>query len=99
MKELIGRIARSVAPRTMTNLETITRFDAEYEQHGARILMYERELRELRREIDSMRREQRRVVELYDAVFEHARRNGGAAGRAAAQDRAAQDDSEVTTDR
>ncbi|MFD1717010.1 hypothetical protein [Georgenia deserti] len=79
MKDAIGRLARRIAPRTMTNLETISRWDSEYEDHGPRIVVYERELRELRREVDAMRREQRRVVELYDAVFEHARRTGASA--------------------
>ncbi|GAA4421598.1 hypothetical protein GCM10023169_14610 [Georgenia halophila] len=78
MKDIVGNVVRRIAPRTMQNLETINRWDAEYEDHGPRILMYERELREMRREIDAMRREQRRVTELYDAVFEHARRSGTA---------------------
>ncbi|MGC0273776.1 hypothetical protein ACO0LV_12370 [Pseudactinotalea sp. Z1739] len=76
MKQKLANLVRRVAPRTVQNLEAITRWDAEYEDNGPRILVYERELRELRREVDAMRREQRRVVELYDAVFEHARGSG-----------------------
>lgn len=74
MKQAIAKLARRIAPRTVQSLELITRWDAEYEDQGPRIMVYERELRELRREIDAMRREQRRVVELYDAVFDHVRR-------------------------
>lgn len=75
MKNFLANLARRVAPRTVKNLESITRMDVEYEDGAGRIVFYERELRELRREVDAMRREQRRVIELYDAVFEHARRD------------------------
>lgn len=68
---------RRIAPRTVQNLESITRWDAEYEENGPRILLYERDLRDLRREVDAIRTEQRRVVELYDAVFQFVRANGG----------------------
>lgn len=65
------------APRTVQNLQSISRWDAEYEENGPRIVLYERDLRDLRREVDAIRTEQRRVVELYDAVFEYVRANGG----------------------
>jgi len=68
---------KRLAPRTVQNLESITRWDSEYEENGPRIVLYERDLRDLRREVDAIRTEQRRVVELYDAVFEYVRANGG----------------------
>lgn len=76
MKRWVARKVRALAPRTVRNLEAVGRVGAEYEASGARVILFEREVRELRRELDAMRRENRRVVELYDAVFEYVRHQG-----------------------
>ncbi|MEP6851196.1 MAG: hypothetical protein ABJA87_00790 [bacterium] len=72
MNEYIKKAARRVAPRTVNNIRTLATLDQQFEQGPARFISYERELRELRREIDELRRDNRRVAELYDAVFEWA---------------------------
>lgn len=77
LEKWVATKMKRLAPRTVQSLESITRWDAEYEENGPRILLYERDLRDLRREVDAIRTEQRRVVELYDAVFEYVRANGG----------------------
>ena len=41
------------------------------------LISYERELRTLRREVDELRRENRRVAELYDVFFQWAHQNVG----------------------
>ena len=86
MKHLLGKIARRIAPRTLTNLQRLSGLNEEFDQGPARFINYERELRALRREIDELRRENRRVAELYDVVFEWAHQNAAARGVAPAVD-------------
>ena len=80
VRKWVADRARSVAPRTMSNLEALSRANAEFDGSGPRMIVYERELRDLRREVDSLRREHRRVIELYDAVFDYVRANGAGQG-------------------
>lgn len=75
-KKWAAKRLRALAPRTFRNLESMSRINAEYELDGKRMIVYERELREMRREIDALRREHRRVIELYDAVFDYVRDGG-----------------------
>lgn len=80
MKLFLSKLANRVAPRTVSNLRTLSALDQEFDQGSARFVNYERELRALRREIDELRRDNRRVAELYDAVFERAKHDADAAG-------------------
>jgi hypothetical protein len=80
VRKFLANLANKAAPRTMSNLRRMERLDPELEQGPSRFLAYERELRELRREIDELRRDHRRVAELYDAVFEWARRDAAQRG-------------------
>lgn len=84
MKKIFVAIAQRLAPRTLTNLRALSTLDEEFNQGPERFLNYEREIAELRREIDELRRDNRRVAELYDAVFEYAK--AGAKARGAAPD-------------
>lgn len=80
MRKFLSRMVNRAAPRTMSNLRRMERFDPELDQGPSRFLAYERELRDLRREIDELRRDNRRVAELYDAVFAWAHRDAAARG-------------------
>jgi transposase len=93
VKHLLGKIARRIAPRTLANLQRLSGLNEEFDQGPARFVNYERELRALRREIDELRRDNRRVAELYDVVFEWAHQNAAERGVAPVVDAAA------TTDR
>jgi len=93
VKNLLGKIARRIAPRTLTNLQRLSGLNEEFDQGPARFVNYERELRALRREIDELRRDNRRVAELYDAVFAWAHQNAADRGVAPSVDAAS------TTDR
>jgi len=84
VKKLLAKLAQRLAPRTLTNLRTLAVLDEEFNQGPERFLNYERELAALRREVDELRRDNRRVAELYDVVFEWAR--AGAAARGATPD-------------
>lgn len=76
MKKLLSTAAQRLAPRTLRNLRRLSALDPELERGLPLVLTYERELRALQREVDELRRDHRRVAELYDAVFEWARTNG-----------------------
>lgn len=73
MRGYIGRMLRRLAPRTMDNLVYLSKTK---ENHGGvtqRLHDYERELRELRMEIEELRLESLRVYELYEEIFDEAR--------------------------
>ena len=76
MKKLLSTAAERLAPGTFKNLRRLSALDPELERGLPLVLTYERELRALQREVDELRRDHRRVAELYDAVFEWARANG-----------------------
>jgi transposase len=86
VKNFLGRLARRLAPRTLTNLQRLSALNEEFDQGPARFINYEREIRALRREIDELRRDNRRVAELYDVMFEWAHQNAAARGVAPAVD-------------
>lgn len=73
MKRLIARMARKVAPRTFENLKYISRTRTASGDVMDRLLVYEENLKQLKTELDEMRRDQRRMAELYDLVFERVR--------------------------
>lgn len=80
MKRLLMRTANRLAPRTVSNLRQLSALDEEFAEDPARFISYEREIRELRREIDELRRDNRRVAELYDVVYAWCRQNAAARG-------------------
>ncbi|WP_402466778.1 hypothetical protein [Isoptericola aurantiacus] len=87
MKSYVARIARRFAPRTIRNLEALSDLTADHAEGPLRFVAYERELQDLRREVDALRRDNRRVAELYDVVFERARRDAAERGVAPSADR------------
>ena len=80
MKDFLGDLLLKMFPRTVGNLRRLEHLDPELQQGPSRFLAYERELRTLRREIDEMRRDNRRVAELYDVVFQWAREQAAERG-------------------
>ncbi len=94
MKKFLFNAAQRIAPRTVSNLRSLSSLqlsamEKEFDQGPARFIHYERELRNLRREIDELRRDNRRVAELYDVVFEWAHRSAAERGVAPIPDQAA----------
>ncbi|WP_157426552.1 hypothetical protein [Agromyces salentinus] len=57
-------------PRTYHNLQVLSTVDLQSDSMLERMISYETEVRELRAELNEIRRDNRRVVELYDLVFE-----------------------------
>ena len=80
MKKLLSTAVEHLAPRTLKNLRRLSAMDPELDRALPLLLTYERELRALQREVDELRRDHRRVAELYDAVFEWAHSNAAARG-------------------
>ena len=89
MKTLLWRLGQRLAPRTTTNLRRLNALDPEFDSSMPRLITYERELRELRREIDEMRRDNRRVAELYDVFFEWAHKSAAVRPSTSSRDAAA----------
>jgi transposase len=77
MKQFLANIAQRLAPRTVANLRKLNHLDPKLERDLPRLISYERELRQLRREVDELRRDNRRVAELYDVFFQWAHHNAG----------------------
>ena len=77
MKQFLANIAQRLAPRTVANLRKLNHLDPKLDRGLPRLISYERELRELRREVDELRRDNRRVAELYDVFFQWAHQNAG----------------------
>ncbi|MET1051304.1 MAG: hypothetical protein ABWX65_01570 [Mycetocola sp.] len=73
MKNLINKGLTRVAPRTMQNLSSLSDLNKDEGGVLAKILAYEAELKILRAELNEMRRDNRRTLELYDLVFEKLR--------------------------
>lgn len=90
-RSISSRLARRFAPRTVRNLEALNGIFAEPTEGPLRFVTYERELRELRREVDALRRDSRRVAELYDVVFEWARQDAANRGEVPVVDSARTD--------
>jgi hypothetical protein len=80
VKKLLAKLAQRLAPRTVTNLRSLSVLDEEFNEGPERFLNYEREIAGLRREIDELRRDNRRVTELYDMVFEWVKAGSAARG-------------------
>jgi hypothetical protein len=70
MENFFGRLLSRFAPRTAKVLTTLIHASEEDEGLIPRVLSYENEVRELRKEIDELRRDSLRIAELYDLIFE-----------------------------
>lgn len=70
MENYFGRLLTRFAPRTAKVLTTLIHAGEEDEGLIPRVLSYENEVRELRKEIDELRKDSMRIAELYDLVFE-----------------------------
>jgi hypothetical protein len=70
MENFFGRLLSRFAPRTAKVLTTLIHASEEDEGLIPRVLSYENEVRELRAEIDELRKDSLRIAELYDLVFE-----------------------------
>lgn len=86
MRKLLRNTAERVAPGTMSSVRIMNRLGTQFYDSPGRFIQYEREIAELRREVDEIRRNHRRVAELYDAVFESAKANAAARGVAPTPD-------------
>jgi hypothetical protein len=91
MKSYFAKLARRFAPRTVRNLEALTDLTTDHAEGPLRFVAYERELQALRVEIDTIRRDNRRIAELYDVVFESARKGAERDGVAPTVDRSVTD--------
>lgn len=79
MEKFFGRLLSRFAPRMATVLTTLIHASEEEDGLIPRVLAYETEVRELRREIDELRADSRRAAELYDLVFERLKEPFGPA--------------------
>ena len=70
MENFFGRLLSRFAPRTAKVLTTLIHASEEDEGLIPRVLSYENEVRELRAEIDELRKDSLRIAELYDLIFE-----------------------------
>lgn len=70
MENFFGRLLSRFAPRTAKVLTTLIHASEEDEGLIPRVLSYENEVRELRKEIDELRKDSLRIAELYDLIFE-----------------------------
>jgi len=74
MRKLFRRMAKRLAPTVYRRLERLTVLEEGGADVSSVLLRYEDELHDLRRQLDEVRREHRRVEELYDLVFERLQR-------------------------
>lgn len=70
MREFFRRLGRKAAPTAFPRLERMLDVDTEQEALVERLRSYELEVARLNRELNGLRRDNRRVAELYDLVFE-----------------------------
>lgn len=74
MRKYLRKLAERIAPTAYERLRRLESLDASGGSVSDILLRYEDEVRDLRRQIDEVRREQRRVEELYDLLFERLHR-------------------------
>jgi len=72
MREVLRRIVRRIAPSTYRALEKLNRMDLKALEADAAVELAER-VAELEKQINEMRRENRRASELYDLMFARLR--------------------------
>lgn len=70
MRKYVRAMAESLAPTAYGRLRRLSVLDDEDASSLSIYLKLEEEVHDLRRQVDELRRENRRVIELYDLVFE-----------------------------
>jgi hypothetical protein len=73
IRQFFSKFSRTVAPRTVENLIFLSRTRSRGSDVIELLRAYEDELQDLKTELNEIRRDQRRMAELYDLVFERAR--------------------------
>jgi len=74
MRKYLRKLGEKIAPTAYTRLQRLSVLDEEGQSAIDILLRYEQQLHELSAQVDELRRENRRVVELYDLVFERLQR-------------------------
>lgn len=74
MRKYIRKFAESIAPTAYTRLRRLSVLDDEDASTVSIFLRLEEEVHDLRRQLDELRRDNRRAVEMYDLVFERLHR-------------------------
>jgi hypothetical protein len=74
MRKYLRKAAETVAPTAYNRLRRLNMLDQEGASVSDILLRMEEQMHDLRSQIDELRRENRRVVELYDLVFERLQR-------------------------
>jgi hypothetical protein len=74
MRKYLRKFAEMIAPTAYERLRRLNALDEGSGKVSDILLRYEDELHDLRQQIDEVRREHRRVEELYDLLFERLQR-------------------------
>ncbi len=74
MRKYLRKAAETVAPTAYNRLRRLTVLDQEGASVTDIMLRMEEQVYDLRSQIDELRRENRRVVELYDLLFDRLQR-------------------------
>lgn len=69
MRKYFRKMAESIAPTAYTRLRRLSVLDDDDASTVSIFLRLEQEVNDLRRQLDEERRDQRRVVEMYDLIF------------------------------
>lgn len=75
MRKYFRKFAETIAPTAYNRLRRLSVLDDEDASTVSIFLRLEQEVSDLRRQIDEVRRDNRRVVEMYDLVFERLQRD------------------------
>lgn len=74
MRKYLRKLAETIAPTAYNRLRRLSVLDQSGKGVSDILLRYEDEIRDLRQQLDEVRREHRRVEELYDLVFDRLQR-------------------------
>jgi len=74
MRKYLRKLAETIAPTAYSRLRRLSVLDEGDGSVSDILLRYEEQLHDLQSQLDELRRENRRVVELYDLVFERLQR-------------------------
>lgn len=75
MRKYLRKLAEIIAPTAYNRLRRLNSIGEYGDDVAGLLLRYEDEVRDLRQQINEVRREHRRVEELYDLVFERLQRD------------------------
>jgi len=74
MRRYLRKLAETIAPTAYNRLRRLSVLDQSGKSVSDILLRYEDEIRDLRQQLDEVRRENRRVEELYDLLFDRLQR-------------------------